>query len=120
MYNFLFNVFKFIFVGGVVRVEVKEKYLQNKLGKEFFVEIQVQDDGIGILRSQFKKIFECFYKGENKKMNKDGVGIGLVYIKSLVELYYGVISVQSVKGNGFCFIVIFLMEKSVYLKLEIE
>ena len=120
MYNLLSNAFKFTPAGGAVRVEVKEKYLQNKSGKEPFVEIQVQDDGIGISRSQLKKIFERFHKGENKKMNKDGAGIGLAYTKSLVELHHGAISVQSVKGNGSCFTVILPMEKSAYLKSEIE
>lgn len=120
MYNLLSNAFKFTPAGGTVRVEVKEKYMQSRSGKEPFVEIQVQDNGIGISRGQLKKIFERFHKGENKKMNKDGAGIGLAYTKSLVELHHGAISVDSVKGKGSCFTVLLPMEKNAYLKSEIE
>ncbi|MBX2874885.1 MAG: response regulator [Saprospiraceae bacterium] len=120
MYNLLSNAFKFTPAGGTIRVEVKERYMQNKSGKDPFVEIRVQDDGIGISRSQQKKIFERFHKGENKKMNKDGAGIGLAYTKSLVELHHGAISAESIKGKGSCFIVILPMNKNAYLKSEIE
>lgn len=120
MYNLLSNAFKFTPSGGKVRVEVKERYLQSRSGSDPFVEIQVKDDGIGISRSQLKRIFERFHKGESKKMNKDGAGIGLSYTKSLVELHHGAISAESSKGKGSCFSVRLPMAKGAYLKSEIE
>lgn len=120
MYNLLSNAFKFTPSGGTIQVEVHEREWKGTNGNGPSLEIRVRDNGVGISQHQLKKIFERFHKEEDKKLNKDGAGIGLAYTKSLVELHRGTIRVESVKGKGACFIVSMPMSKKDYLKSEIE
>lgn len=120
MYNLLSNAFKFTPSGGAIQVTVRERERKDASEHGAFLEIMVRDNGVGIAQNQLKKIFERFHKEEEKKMNKDGAGIGLAYTKSLVELHRGSIRVESVKGKGACFIVSMPMSKKDYLKSEIE
>lgn len=120
MYNLLSNAFKFTPPGGEVSVQILERETDVKSISGPYVEIRVKDEGPGISRKKREKIFERFYKGRAKKENKDGAGIGLAYTKSLVELHHGSIHVESIRGEGACFIVRLPMEKKAYLKSEID
>lgn len=66
--------------------------------------ISVTDDGIGIQRSDFGRIFERFEQINRQEMEQQGVGLGLTLAKSLVEYHKGSIEVQSevAKGSTFC------------------
>ena len=120
MYNLLSNAFKFTPEDGHVVVNILERDMEVKSISGPFVEIRVKDDGPGISKKRVKKIFERFYKEGAKKENKDGAGIGLAYSKSLVELHHGTINLESVKGEGACFVVRLPMNKNAYLNSEID
>ncbi len=57
----------------------------------------VQDNGIGIDKSQHEKVFELFYK-EDK--NSKGAGAGLAIVKRIIEVHGGRIWIESEKGKG--------------------
>ena len=61
--------------------------------------IEISDTGTGIPKDELKHIFTPFYT----KKEKEGTGLGLYIVKSLVEQNNGRISVESEVGKGTCF-----------------
>ncbi len=71
-----------------------------------YVEITVEDTGIGIKDEDLDKIFVRFYQSENnKKMGLSGSGIGLNLAREMVQLHNGTLNVESTFGKGSKFIV---------------
>jgi two-component system phosphate regulon sensor histidine kinase PhoR len=66
--------------------------------------ISVADNGPGIKKEDLKHLFEKFYRGaEAKQRVVRGLGLGLYYVKQIVEAHRGNISVQSKPGEGTTF-----------------
>jgi Signal transduction histidine kinase len=64
------------------------------------IRFSVVDNGIGISAKEIKRLFEKFYRGNHPKAKlKPGFGLGLTYVKSIVELHGGTVGVRS-KGIG--------------------
>ena len=64
----------------------------------------IKDNGIGIPEDQKNKIFEKFFRAENAMIKvPDGNGLGLVLVKSLVELWKGKVWFESELGKGTAF-----------------
>jgi signal transduction histidine kinase/ligand-binding sensor domain-containing protein/DNA-binding response OmpR family regulator len=109
--NLLSNALKFTETGGKITLSLSElKAEKNKTFLWFFtkkeiereVEIRVADTGIGLKREQLNEIFQRFFHADS---SKSGTGIGLNFIKSLVELHKGEILVESEYEVGSTFIV---------------
>lgn len=82
------------------RKEVHMSISQNNR----FVEIVVQDFGMGISQENLKKIFDRFYRVDKaRSRNKGGNGLGLSIARKLVEGYHGNMSVESAEGQGSLF-----------------
>jgi two-component system phosphate regulon sensor histidine kinase PhoR len=63
--------------------------------------ITVRDNGPGIRKEDLKHLFEKFYRGaEAKKRVVRGLGLGLYYVKQIVEAHRGSITVQSMPEKG--------------------
>ncbi len=62
--------------------------------------IKIHDNGVGIPRSQQKRIFDLFYQGDT---SQEGSGIGLAICKKIVQNHGGKIGVSSTKGKGSTF-----------------
>lgn len=72
-----------------------------------FVRISVKDNGMGISKSDKKYIFEKYYRSHNHAaQRKTGFGLGLTYVKSIVEAHNGRIEVESEIGKGTEFIIL--------------
>ena len=97
--NLISNAIKFSEVGDEIFVDVKDK---NE-----FVEISVEDNGIGIEGKYLDMIFDRFKQVDKSlSRNAEGTGIGLSLVKSIVELHGGNIVVSSEFGKGSKFTVI--------------
>ena len=97
-YNLLSNAFKYTPDGGCISVDLAHKDRQYL--------ISVKDTGIGIEKDKIEHIFTRFTRLKTIYSNELGVGIGLAYVKSLVELHGAEIKVESQVGKGSCFTVI--------------
>ena len=66
--------------------------------------ISVEDCGIGIPRKEQKRIFDKFYRiTTGDKYSTSGYGIGLYFVRSVVERHGGSVSLTSTLGEGSCF-----------------
>lgn len=63
------------------------------------VTVSIRDQGIGIPARDIPSLFERFYRGSNTA-NTAGTGIGLFFVKTVVDLHGGEISVASTEGAG--------------------
>lgn len=101
--NLAGNALKFTYEGQVdidVRLKAKE-------GKNYWVQFDVTDTGIGIAPEYVDKIFESFTQAGTDVTRKfGGTGLGLTISKQLVSLMKGKISVVSALGKGTTFSVV--------------
>ncbi|MCY6369107.1 ATP-binding protein [Clostridium ganghwense] len=96
--NLLSNALKFTNAGGNILV--------NMCDKGDKIVISVKDDGIGIPEEKQKTIFERFVQVDKSlSRNREGSGIGLSIVKSLIEMHGGRINLISEWGKGSEFII---------------
>ena len=108
LFNFLSNAFKNTPDGGVIKVQIRQLPLLNKLFKTGFctntkldgsgIEIRVDDNGNGIDPQELPLIFNRFYQGEETL--QQGTGIGLHLCREYAEMHQGAIYVESELGRG--------------------
>lgn len=96
--NLLSNATKFTDSNGYIFV--------NIFTKEGFVCISIRDTGIGINPKMKNLIFERFIQEDTTlHRNRQGSGIGLSLVKSIVEMHNGTIELNSQPGKGSEFII---------------
>ena len=92
--NLVGNAVKFTNVGGNINVK-GYKYPDG------VVEIQVEDNGVGMDKEQLLKIFKIEEKHQTQgTFNESGSGLGLILSKEFVELNKGRIKIESLPGKG--------------------
>ncbi len=97
-YNLLENSIKYSSESPVINIETES----DKKG----ITIRVEDNGIGIKQQHLRKIFDRFYRVPTGNLhNVKGFGLGLYYVKNIIEVHKGRISVQSEPNKGTVFTV---------------
>lgn len=93
--------------------EGEPKVTVSTINQEDGIVIEVADNGIGFGQDQAKKIFDKFYRVPKGNVHDvKGFGLGLYYVRILVEQHGGTINCESVMGSGSVFrIWLPLMEK---------
>ncbi|MBO9539944.1 sensor histidine kinase [bacterium] len=96
MNNVVSNAIKYTPAGGEValRASVDGRY----------VAVEVQDTGIGLTEEDKRHLFEQFYRSARPEVQQEkGSGIGLAYVKGILEAQGGRIEVASSEGTGATF-----------------
>ncbi len=112
LYNLLSNAAKFTPDGGAIQVGARlVQHSRSGSEKEKimvdFLDISVEDTGIGISPDYQEKVFIPFYQVDDTEQGKHpGTGLGLSLSRDLVELHGGTLSLESDgrnKGSRFAF-----------------
>ena len=87
------NAFKYSPAGGTVTVRARPDGA--------WLEMVVEDEGIGIAAADRERIFDRFYQGETGDRRRfGGVGIGLFIVRRLAEAQHGEVTALSRPGGG--------------------
>ncbi len=96
IYNLLDNAIKYSRENPLVEVKTTSH--------RDFIEISVSDNGIGIKKDEQERIFEKLYRVHTGDVHDiKGFGLGLSYVKMIVEKHHGTVSVTSELGKGSTF-----------------
>lgn len=79
--------------------------ISSKSTAKFFI-LKIKDQGIGMSKNAQKHVFDKFYREHKGNIhNVKGHGLGLAYVKEIIENHQGTVFVQSEKGKGSTFTV---------------
>ncbi len=94
--NLISNAINYSPEGGQVTVSAQ--------GLGEYMEIKVEDTGVGISPEELPKIFDKFYRVKHPKTRQvTGTGLGLAIVKGIVDAHQGTIDVESVVDKGTVF-----------------
>jgi two-component system, OmpR family, phosphate regulon sensor histidine kinase PhoR len=94
--NLISNAVNYSPDGGKVKVTAR--------GLGEYIEVTVEDAGVGIAPEELPKIFDKFYRIKHPKTRQVvGTGLGLAIVKGAVEAHHGTIEVNSVLNQGTTF-----------------
>ena len=98
--NLLENAIKYSREAVTIRIDYRMR-------EDGMVQICVADNGIGIAKADQRYVFDKFYRSESAKDKAiPGIGLGLGYVKLLVEAHGGNISFDSTEGEGTTFTIV--------------
>lgn len=98
LFNILDNAVKYSPADSFIAVRV--------LPFHSFVRVEIEDQGIGIPREEYNKIFKRFYRSQHEIVqNTEGSGVGLYLSRKILEEQGGTLSVKAARKQGSIFVV---------------
>ncbi|MFD2561760.1 sensor histidine kinase [Aquimarina rubra] len=95
--NILDNAIKYS--EGVPKIDIYTENVKNS------IVLKIRDQGVGMSKVAQKKIFEKFFREHTGDLhNVKGHGLGLTYVKRIIDDHHGQIWVESERGKGSTFI----------------
>lgn len=92
VYNLIDNAIKFCNQNGYIEFQAK-----TESGKCY---IYVRNSGSGLTKEEVNHVFDRFYKTDKSRgLDKNGVGLGLHIVKSIIDMHGGEITVGSMPGE---------------------
>ena len=67
--------------------------------------IRITDNGTGIPEKEKEHIFEKFFRGKGSQQRVKGLGLGLYYVKKIVEMHHGTVTLEEGTDRGSVFVV---------------
>jgi PAS domain S-box-containing protein len=113
-YNLVYNALKFSKADRNPEITIHSQYVSggglegwvtNTSSRKDYVQIEIQDNGIGFENSDAERIFKTFTRLNSKDLY-EGTGLGLALCKKIVERHQGIIYAQGRPGEGATFYVI--------------
>lgn len=97
--NLIDNAIKY----SVDQINIKIETRQIKQ----YLEIKISDNGVGIAKNELPFIFDQYYRVSTGDVHEvKGFGLGLTFVKKVIEEHQGKISVDSEQGKGTCFTIL--------------
>ena len=98
--NVLDNAVKYSPQNSHISISVQKQH--------FYTRVAITDEGFGIPKNEYNKIFQRFYRSNNPTVKKtEGSGVGLYLTRMILERQGGMISVNSVPDKGSTFLLQF-------------
>lgn len=96
--NLISNAIKYSYTGGRIKIRAEV----DRTGK--YLQVSVEDNGVGIPPEHLGKIFDRFYRVETKAHTIKGTGLGLHLVKIAIEKHHnGQVYAESKYGEGSTF-----------------
>jgi two-component system, chemotaxis family, CheB/CheR fusion protein len=95
--NLLVNAITFSNGSGPIEISLRQA--------ESFAEVKVRDQGPGIPPHVLPHVFDRFYRVDDERSAREGLGLGLFIAREIVNAHEGRIEAESEIGNGATFIV---------------
>jgi two-component system phosphate regulon sensor histidine kinase PhoR len=107
IFNLLDNAVKYKKEEGELQLHINTRNDSNKLY------IEIQDNGLGIKKENLKKIFDKFYRVHTgNRHDVKGFGLGLAYVKKIIQDHKGSIRAESELNVGTKFIIVLPLLKN--------
>jgi two-component system, OmpR family, sensor histidine kinase NblS len=104
--NLVGNALKFTNAGGTVTIRARLWQEHNQIVSNYpvnRVRVEVIDTGIGIESQDQQRIFDRFFRVENRVHTLEGTGLGLSIVQNIIEKHHSSIHLQSEVGIGTTF-----------------
>ncbi|MCI0530496.1 MAG: ATP-binding protein, partial [candidate division Zixibacteria bacterium] len=94
--NLIFNAIESMPLGGELKVQAKQTYLDEQ--KKAFIQVTISDQGMGIASDNLPRIFERYFTTKD-----GGTGLGLAVVDRIIKAHNGLIRVESQPRVGTTF-----------------
>ncbi len=95
--NLLSNALKYGGDPPQVRVTARIEHEQ--------LQIEVADNGAGIPPGEVEQVFEKFFRGKSSQRQAKGLGLGLFYVKKIIDMHGGSVGIKKSTSQGTTFVI---------------